>query len=57
MKVSDPKTIDTLVSDIYTLVNTGKKNPDKEALFALGSAVMEAVRRQLWVLSNTPRRQ
>ena len=52
MKVSGPKTIDTLVNDIYNLVNTGKKNPDKEALFALGSAVMEAVRRQLWMATS-----
>ena len=52
MKVSGPKTIATLVNDIYNLVNTGKKNPDKEALFALGSAVMEAVRRQLWMATS-----
>lgn len=43
------KTIDTLVDDIYQLVDQGTKNPDQEALFALGSTVMDAVRRQLWM--------
>ena len=45
------KTIDTLVDDIYQLVDQGKgtKKPDQEALFALGSTVMDAVRRQLWM--------
>jgi|TARA_R100000329_G_scaffold57792_1_gene52246 hypothetical protein len=52
MKVSETKTIDTLVEDIYNLVDTGKKNPDQEALFALGSSIMEAVRRQLWMATS-----
>lgn len=43
------KTIDTLVDDIYQLVDQGTKKPDQEALFALGSTVMDAVRRQLWM--------
>jgi len=50
--VSETKTIDTLVDDIYELVNTGKKKPDQEALFALGSTVMDAVRRQLWMATS-----
>jgi len=52
MQVSETKTIDTLVSDIYNLVNTGKKKPDQEALFALGSTVMDAVKRQLWMATS-----
>ena len=52
MQVSETKTIDTLVDDIYNLVDTGKKNPDQEALFALGSTVMDAVRRQLWMATS-----
>ena len=47
------KTIDTLVDDIYQLVDQGTKNPDQEALFALGSTVMDAVRRQLWMGTST----
>ena len=50
--MSETKTIDTLVEDIYNLVDTGKKNPDQEALFALGSSIMEAVRRQLWMATS-----
>lgn len=50
--MSETKTIDTLVADIYDLVNTGKKKPDQEALFALGSTVMDAVRRQLWMATS-----
>jgi len=50
--VNETKTIDTLVEDIYNLVDTGKKNPDQEALFALGSSIMEAVRRQLWMATS-----
>jgi len=52
MQVSETKTIDTLVDDIYNLVDTGKKNPDQEALFALGSTVMDAVKRQLWMATS-----
>jgi len=50
--VSETKTIDTLVDDIYNLVNTGKKKPDQEALFALGSTIMDAVKRQLWMATS-----
>ncbi len=50
--MSETKTIDTLVDDIYELVNTGKKKPDQEALFALGSTVMDAVKRQLWMATS-----
>ena len=50
--MSETKTIDTLVDDIYNLVDTGKKNPDQEALFALGSTVMDAVKRQLWMATS-----
>jgi|TARA_R110000772_G_scaffold5088_4_gene18135 hypothetical protein len=52
MRVSEAKTIDTLVEDIYQLVTEGKKKPNQEALFAMGSAVMEAVRRQLWMATS-----
>ena len=50
--MSETKTIDTLVDDIYNLVDTGKKNPDQEALFALGSTVMDAVKRQLCMATS-----
>lgn len=50
--MSETKTIDTLVDDIYNLVNTGKKKPDQEALFALGSTIMDAVKRQLWMATS-----
>ena len=52
MQVSETKTIDTLVDDIYNLVDTGKKKPDQEALFALGSTIMDAVKRQLWMATS-----
>ena len=42
------KKIETLVPDIYALLDQGKKEPDKAALFELGYTVMEAVRKQLW---------
>ena len=48
--MSDKK-IDTLVEDINSLLDTGTKNPDREALFALAVTVMDGVRRQLWVSS------
>jgi|TARA_B110000263_G_C15264196_1_gene490301 hypothetical protein len=51
MKMSGEKTIDTLVEDINTLVGSGTKNPDKGALFAFASTVMDSVRRQLYVSS------
>ena len=50
--MSETTPIDTLVDDIYELVNTGKKKPDQEALFALGSTVMDAVKRQLWMATS-----
>ncbi len=50
--MNDAKTIDTLVDDIYQLVTEGKKKPNQEALFAMGSAVMEGVRRQLWMATS-----
>ena len=49
--MSGEKTIDTLVEDINTLVGSGTKNPDKGALFAFASTVMDSVRRQLYVSS------
>jgi hypothetical protein len=42
------KKIETLVPDIYALLDQGKKEPDKAALFELGYTVMEVVRKQLW---------
>ena len=47
--MSGEKTIDTLVEDINHLLGSGTKNPDKGALFAFASTVMDSVRRQLWV--------
>lgn len=49
------KTIDTLVDDIYTLMNTGKKNPNQEWLMSFGMAVMDGVKRQMW-MSSAPKR-
>ena len=43
------KKIDTLVEDMYSLLDKGTKNPNQEALFALAVTVMDGVRRQLWV--------
>ena len=43
------KKIDTLVEDMYSLLDNGTKNPNQEALFALAVTVMDGVRRQLWV--------
>jgi hypothetical protein len=42
------KTIDTLVEDVYQLLENGTKRPNQEYLFGMGSAIMEGVRRQLW---------
>ena len=36
----------------YTSLSTLEKRPDQEALFALGSTVMDAVRRQLWMATS-----
>ena len=46
------KSIDTLVEDIYQLINKGTKKPNQEALFGLASTVMDSVRRQLWVSAS-----
>ena len=49
MKAKDNvKQIDTLVEDIYSLLDTGTKSPNKEALFGMASDMMEAVKKQLW---------
>lgn len=42
------KKIDTLVEDIYSLLDTGTKSPNKEALFGMASDMMESVKKQLW---------
>ena len=42
------KKIDTLVEDIYSLLNNGTKSPNQEYLFGMASTMMEGVRRQLW---------
>ena len=47
MKAND-KQIDTLVEDIYSLLDNGTKNPDRGSLYGMAAAMMEAVRRQLW---------
>jgi hypothetical protein len=47
--MTNTKTIDTLVDDIYDLVANGKKKPDQGLLFELGATVMDAMRKQLWV--------
>ena len=46
---SKKKNIDTLVEDIYHLVGNGTRKPNQEALLGLAFAVMDSVRRQLWV--------
>jgi len=42
------KKIETLVPDIYDLLDKGKKEPDKAALFEMAYTMMEVVRKQLW---------
>ena len=46
------KNIDTLVDDIYQLLENGNKKPNQEALFGLAASIMDSVRRQLWVSAN-----
>jgi len=46
------KQIDTLVRDVYELLEKGSKNPSQEYLFGMGSAIVEAVRRQLWMSTS-----
>ena len=47
MKANE-KQIDTLVEDIYSLLDNGTKNPDRGSLYEMAAAMMDAVRRQLW---------
>jgi len=49
------KTIDTLVDDIYDLLNNGKSKPNQEYLFGMAASIMDSVRKQLW-FSSTPRK-
>ncbi len=46
---ANSKKIDTLVEDIYSLLENGTRSPNKEALFGMASAMMDAVRKQMWV--------
>lgn len=46
------KQINSLVSDVYTLLGEGKKNPSQEYLFGMGNSIVEAVRRQLWMSTS-----
>lgn len=46
---TNSKKIDTLVEDIYTLLQTGTKKPNQEFLFGMAVSIMESVRRQLWM--------
>lgn len=49
------KTIDTLVQDIYDLLDNGKSKPNQEFLFGMAASIMDAVRKQLW-FSSSPRK-
>jgi hypothetical protein len=48
--MSDKK-IDTLVDDIYELLDKGKPKPNNEYLFGMAASIMDAVRKQLWFSS------
>lgn len=50
------KTIDTLVDDIYDLLDNGKAKPNQEFLFGMAAAIMDSVRKQLWFSSQTDKR-
>lgn len=43
-----PKTIHTLVDDIYKLLVTGTKSPNQEYLIGMAVAIMDGVKKQLW---------
>lgn len=50
--MTDSKKIDTLVADIYNLMEVGTKSPNQEALLGLGVSIMDSIRKQLWVSAN-----
>lgn len=50
------KTIDTLVDDIYDLLDNGKSRPNQEFLFGMAAAIMDSVRKQLWFSSQEDKR-
>jgi len=50
--MSKAKSIDTLVDDIYQLMEDGTKNPNQEAMLGLGVSIMDSIRKQLWVSAN-----
>lgn len=50
------KTIDTLVDDIYDLLDKGKSRPNQEFLFGMAAAIMDSVRKQLWFSSQADKR-
>jgi len=50
------KTIDTLVDDIYDLLDKGKSRPNQEFLFGMAAAIMDSVRKQLWFSSQEDKR-
>jgi hypothetical protein len=43
------KTIDTLVPDIYKLLDNGTTSPNQEYLFAMASNIVDSLKKQLWV--------
>jgi|TARA_R110000822_G_scaffold9958_2_gene38051 hypothetical protein len=43
------KKIDTLVNDIYSLLDNGTTSPSQEYLFAMASDIVDSLKKQLWV--------
>ena len=41
--------INTLVDDIYSLLENGTKSPSQEHLFAMASNIVDSMKKQLWV--------
>jgi hypothetical protein len=48
--------IDTLVDDIYELLDKGTTQPSQENLFAMASNIMDSVRKQLWSATSDRKR-
>ena len=48
--------IDTLVDDIYELLDKGTTQPSQENLFAMASNIMDSVRKQLWSATSDKKR-
>ena len=43
------KKIDTLVEDIYSLLDKGTTSPNQEYLFSMASNIVDSMKKQLWV--------